>query len=163
MEREIGAFFQDEAGDWVAQLSCGHCRHVRHNPPHNDRPWVLSESERASRCGTSIECLACERRELPAHYVASNRTPTFNATTIPDGLRASHSTKAGVWAKIHVLSGQLRYRVHAPFGDSVLLDVDSEGVILPEVLHEVEAQGEVAFFVEFWRDEARVGRSRKGG
>ncbi len=32
-ERKILGFHQDEQRDWVADLECGHTRHVRHNPP----------------------------------------------------------------------------------------------------------------------------------
>ncbi|PYU03922.1 MAG: hypothetical protein DMG34_11865 [Acidobacteria bacterium] len=32
-ERKILGFHQDEHRDWVADLECGHTRHVRHNPP----------------------------------------------------------------------------------------------------------------------------------
>ncbi len=32
-ERAIIAFHVDQDGDWVADLECGHTRHVRHTPP----------------------------------------------------------------------------------------------------------------------------------
>jgi hypothetical protein len=32
-EQPIIAFHQDEQGDWVADLACGHGQHVRHRPP----------------------------------------------------------------------------------------------------------------------------------
>ena len=37
-------FHQDEQGDWVAELECGHGQHVRHRSPWELRPWVLSEA-----------------------------------------------------------------------------------------------------------------------
>ena len=40
-------FHQDAEGHWVAELSCGHSQHVRHQPPFTLRPWVLSEQGRA--------------------------------------------------------------------------------------------------------------------
>ncbi|MCB1185380.1 DUF3565 domain-containing protein, partial [bacterium] len=33
----ITGFIQDEAGDWIALLACGHRRHVRHRPPLVER------------------------------------------------------------------------------------------------------------------------------
>lgn len=47
MERTIVAFRQDEVGDWVAVLACGHGQHVRHTPPLSDRSWVLEAAGRA--------------------------------------------------------------------------------------------------------------------
>ena len=41
MDRQIVAFRQDDVGDWVAVLACGHGQHVRHTPPLFERPWVL--------------------------------------------------------------------------------------------------------------------------
>ena len=66
MRRYIAGFHQDDAGDWVAELSCGHNQHVRHKPPFQDRPWVVTEPGRASRLGTEIECPLCDRGQPPA-------------------------------------------------------------------------------------------------
>jgi hypothetical protein len=57
--RKIIGFHQDELGDWVADLECGHSQHVRHNPPWENRPWVVSESTRAERIGTELQCVLC--------------------------------------------------------------------------------------------------------
>ncbi|MFT4728722.1 MAG: hypothetical protein ACI9UN_003235 [Granulosicoccus sp.] len=32
MLQKITGFHQDDKADWVAELSCGHGQHVRHNP-----------------------------------------------------------------------------------------------------------------------------------
>jgi tellurite methyltransferase len=61
MERAIVGFHRDEAGDWVAELACGHRRHVRHRPPFELRPWVLDPEGRRERLGTPLECALCER------------------------------------------------------------------------------------------------------
>ena len=45
-ERLIVGFHQDQEGDWVAELDCGHNQHVRHNPPWQERAWVLSSEGR---------------------------------------------------------------------------------------------------------------------
>lgn len=41
MKRKILSFHQDELDDWVADLECGHTQHVRHNPPWQERLWVI--------------------------------------------------------------------------------------------------------------------------
>jgi len=151
VNRAIIGFHQDSEGHWVADLDCGHAQHTRHQPPQSERPWVLSEAGRSQRLGSPLDCLRCDRRELPAGFVAYSRTPDFDAASTPAALRSRHDTKPGVWARIHVLAGQLRYRTHAPFHDETLLGAGDVGVVLPEVEHEVEPLGEVSFHVEFYR------------
>ncbi len=60
VERSIVGFHQDERGDWVADLQCGHTRHVRHDPPWTIRPWVLTKEGRARFIGHKLNCAACE-------------------------------------------------------------------------------------------------------
>ena len=67
MERKIVGFHQDEVGDGVADLECGHTQHVRHDPPLVRRPWVLSAEGRARFIGYTLDCKECEddpRRNL---------------------------------------------------------------------------------------------------
>lgn len=59
----IVGFHQDELGDWVAELACGHTRHVRHRPPWTLRPWVVQPDERAQRIGTLLLCKQCPAPE----------------------------------------------------------------------------------------------------
>src|SRR5437899_11685896 len=103
MQRSIVDFAQDEVSDWVALLDCGHRQHVRHNPPLVSRPWVLSEEGRKSQIGSHLQCVRCERFELPDHFKPYRTSPVFTEGTVPTGLRKEHSTRGGVWGKIHVL------------------------------------------------------------
>lgn len=59
MLRQIIGFHQDEHGDWVADLECGHTQHVRHRPPWINRPWVLSPEGRARHLGKTLRCKHC--------------------------------------------------------------------------------------------------------
>jgi uncharacterized protein DUF3565 len=59
MERAIVGFETDEVGDWVALLACGHRQHVRHRPPWQERPWVLTPQGREGRLGTPLDCPLC--------------------------------------------------------------------------------------------------------
>ena len=59
IERRIVGFHQDEHADWVADLECGHTQHVRHDPPWQSRPWVVSPEGRLSRIGTMLHCVTC--------------------------------------------------------------------------------------------------------
>ena len=68
MRQKIIGFYQDEFDDWVAQLTCGHGQHVRHNPPWNNRAWVLTEEGRTQRIGVELDCKKCDRGEpVSAH------------------------------------------------------------------------------------------------
>ena len=151
MRRAILAFHLDEAGDAVAELECGHAQHVRHAPPQHERPWVETEEGRASRIGTRLDCPPCERREMPEGHEAYRRTPDFDENSLPAALRRRHTTRRGVWARIHVESGRLLYRIHDPIDEEQTLEAGSVGVVLPEVEHEVEPLGSVRMYVEFFR------------
>jgi hypothetical protein len=62
-ERRIIGFHQDEHSDWVADLECGHTRHVRHNPPWEERPWVVTPEGREQFLGQLVRCRKCEERD----------------------------------------------------------------------------------------------------
>lgn len=59
MKRRIVGFHQDDEGDWVADLECGHSQHVRHRPPWTVRPWVLTEESRNAFLGHELLCAKC--------------------------------------------------------------------------------------------------------
>ncbi|MCR4508798.1 DUF3565 domain-containing protein [Pseudomonas sp. 32.2.56] len=52
-------FRQDEHGDWVAVLSCGHTQHLRHQPPWQNRAWVLDAQLRQAQLGKAFLCGWC--------------------------------------------------------------------------------------------------------
>jgi Protein of unknown function (DUF3565) len=63
MQRKIVGFHTDDVGDWVAALECGHGRHMRHKPPWEDRPWVLTPEGRQRQLGIEVDCMACDAEE----------------------------------------------------------------------------------------------------
>ena len=151
MNRPITGFHRDDEEHWVAELSCGHGRHVRHDPPFTERPWVQSPAEREARIGAALDCVRCDRFELPEEFEPYQRTPSFTESTLPEALRRDHATKPGVWGMIHVERGRLDYHVHAPAQRHEILTPASPGVVLPEITHHVAGSEPVAFYVEFWR------------
>ena len=58
--RRILGFRMDEHGDWIAELECGHTQHMRHQPPWQLRPWVLTAEGRAGYIGAPIPCSQCD-------------------------------------------------------------------------------------------------------
>ena len=65
MDQPITGFHQDAEGHWVAELSCGHFQHVRHDPPWQVRPWVLTADGRATRLGITLACVKCDAGAPP--------------------------------------------------------------------------------------------------
>jgi len=65
MKHSITGFTRDKHGDWVAQLSCGHAQHMRHDPPFVNRPWVLTAEGRQTRLGEVVDYVRCARVNLP--------------------------------------------------------------------------------------------------
>ena len=150
MKRPITGFHIDDQGDWVALLNCGHGQHVRHRPPFTNRLWVTTEEGRNDKLEEMLNCVRCDRFELPEHFIAYKQTPMFSEESLPEGLKKDHSTKTGVWAKIIVTEGKLLYRV-AALDTEMELSRNQAGIVVPEVLHCVEPLGAVRFFVEFYR------------
>jgi tellurite methyltransferase len=158
LHRSIVGFHQDLEQHWVAELDCGHCQHTRHEPPFFPRSWVTTEIGRSEHLGQLLNCVLCDRQEIPNGYAPYRRTPLFTNHSIPKGLRARHTTKKGVWGIIHIQSGSLRYRIHDPYHTEIILvggpsarrNRDRQGIVIPEVEHEVEPIDNVEFFVEFW-------------
>jgi len=63
LQQKIVGFDKDEEGDWFAILSCGHTRHVRHNPPWFNRPWVELPEEREKFLGSELNCKKCDEHD----------------------------------------------------------------------------------------------------
>lgn len=94
--------------------------------------------------------------QLPQDAKPYRRTDVFTEHTTPAGLLKAHTTKEGAWALIHVLEGRLAYRVidpRRPRSETVLRPEVPPGVVEPTILHEVEPQGPVRFYVEFLKVE----------
>lgn len=91
-------------------------------------------------------------KDLPTNAKAYKRTPTFTQDTIPAGLKKSHSTIEGAWAKIVVEEGRLKYVIETNPPEENQLSPERHGVVEPVVLHHVEPLGAVKFYVEFYRE-----------
>lgn len=153
MHRAMTGFHQDAEAHWVAELSCGHTQHVRHRPPFELRPWVVSPEGRSGRIGQTLDCVRCDRREMPEGHAPYKRTLQFTEGSIPAGLLRHHSTKPGVWGRIIVERGALELYEGEVSAPRQVVTPDNSCVILPEVEHRVSPIGEVAFYVEFWKAE----------
>jgi len=59
MKTKITGFHLDEYEHWIADLSCGHSRHFRHDPPWQKREWVTSPQGRNTYIGFELDCKTC--------------------------------------------------------------------------------------------------------
>ena len=157
MDRLIVGFHQDDEGDWVAELACGHNQHVRHRPPFQPRPWVLSPAERTARIGAPLECPLCDRAELPVHVVLARVGPRWDETTLPPALRRAHRVGRGTWGRITVHEGCLRFSMASQPPLEVDLTEGAVQAIPPEVDHDVNPLGPVSFSIDFFRVERSQG------
>lgn len=93
---------------------------------------------------------------LPTDVLEVRRTRTFTELDMPAGLRATHTTRADTWGRIVVERGYLRYEIvdedDEPL-DGWVLRPGVDGIIAPAQPHRVTPNGEVAFFVAFFRSD----------
>ena len=148
MDTTIVGFHPDETGDWIAELACGHRRHMRHVPPWQQRPWVTTEEGRQGKIGAHIECTLCDAIRLPLDAREYKRTASFTEETLPAALRKEHRTKADSWGRIVVTAGQVEFHAR---GRVRVLGAGDVGIVEPEVPHHVTPLGAVRLHVEFLR------------
>ena len=149
--RHITGFHRDDERDWVAELDCLHTQHVRHRPPFQERPWVLTEAGRAERVGTELDCPLCDRAELPEGLIVERTAGPFDETTLPAGLRRAHRIPAGTWGRLRVLEGSVGFWMGTAVAVERRLDAGQTQPIPPEVSHEVRSRGPVRLVVELLR------------
>ena len=150
MIRTIDGFHQDDEGDWVAELSCLHNQHVRHNPPFQDRPWVISEAGRAERLGSPIECPLCDRLELPVDLEVARTAGPFDAETLPPALQRAHLVADRTWGVLRVLDGSVVFAIDTTPPMTVRLTAGEEQPIPPVVPHLVRVGDEpVRLVIDF--------------
>lgn len=148
MQRNIVGYHQDSEGDWVADLECGHAQHVRHAPPWQQRPWVVTQEGRDARLGQPLDCHFCEMGSVPQGYERYSGTREFTHEDVPAALLTDHRTKAGVWAHVVVEEGLVEY--HCPRGVFVLRP-GVIGIVEPDTPHHLRMLGPARFRVDFLR------------
>merc|ERR1712137_607149 len=79
--------------------------------------------------------------DLPDTVSAYKRLPSegyWDMNSLPKGLQSRHNTREGVWGKLQVVEGKLRYSILEPTQKDFILEPGVYGVIEPQVYHEVE-------------------------
>ena len=149
MLRRIAGFHQDEAGGWAAQLSCLHGQHIRHSPPFQNRPWVLTVAGRHEHLGTEIDCPLCDRTELPAGLQLTRTAGPFDQDTIPPALRHDHVVGEGHWGCLRVLEGDVGFVMATDPRMELQLKAGDTQAIPPGLPHHLVVEGPVVVAVDF--------------
>jgi len=147
--RTIDGFHRDDAGDWVAELSCLHGQHVRHQPPFRERPWVLTESGRAEHVGTALDCPLCDRAELPGGLGLARTAGPFDEKTLPAGLRRDHRIADRTWGVLRVLDGSVHLAMATDPPLRRRIGAGDEQPIPPGIVHHVRLSGPARLAVDF--------------
>ncbi len=88
-------------------------------------------------------------RTLPGDAEAYRQTKVFTAKSVPRGLLAQHSTKAGTWGVIYVRAGEVKYFLDGEAAPLATLQAGQRFVVLPEEVHFVRLSADAEFLVEF--------------
>ena len=137
MQQTISGFEQDEEKHWVAELSCGHKQHVRHDPPWQNRPWVITFAGRNEKLGTRLECKKCDMPRLPPKELLTllNSSTKISGKGLPAELLAEEQLPNNIWYEISVLSGQIQLIFTATEisrQQGFLLDYGFSGIVPPQ-------------------------------
>lgn len=149
MRRQIIGFAQDDEGDWVAALSCLHGQHVRHRPPFQERPWVLTEGGRKARIGGDLDCPLCDRAELPDGLSITRTAGPFDAASLPAALRGDHRVAAATWGLLRVVDGAVGFVMATMPPVHVRLAAGDRQPIPPGVSHHLVGDGPFLVAVDF--------------
>jgi tellurite resistance-related uncharacterized protein len=142
-------FHRDDEGVWVAELSCLHSQHIRHEPPFREAAWVEDDDGRAQRVGEPLDCPLCDRAELPEGLQAVRTTATWDDETVPAALRRHHRVAAGTWGLLEVEAGEVHFRAETDPPIDVVVTPERAQPIPPEVDHHVDPRAGSRFHVTF--------------
>jgi tellurite resistance-related uncharacterized protein len=89
----------------------------------------------------------------PSTLVSWDRTKEFTQDTVPPALLEEHTTPAGMWGLLRVLEGSLKF-IDMETDEESVLSPKSPGFIEPGQRHRVVCEGDVRFYIEFYKDTA---------
>ena len=149
MQRAMTGFRRDDEGAWIAELSCLHRQHIRHDPPFWEAAWIEDEEAHARRIGEPLDCPLCDRAELPDGLQPSRTTATWDASTVPAALRRHHRVAAETWGLLEVEAGEVRFQAETTPPLDVIVTSDHPQPIPPELDHRIEPSEDARFHITF--------------
>jgi len=150
VNRTITGFHADDVGDWVAELSCLHGQHVRHQPPFFDRAWTQTDAGRASQLGTALDCPLCDRAELPDGLELARTAGPFDADSLPSGLRRAHRVAESTWGVLRVVEGSVAIAIETDPPIERIVRAGERQPIPPSVPHLLTVDAPFVLAVDFF-------------
>lgn len=95
-----------------------------------------------------------ELTELPEGLTLTRTTDVFDNDSVPAGLLRAHRTASGVWGRLVVRRGALRFVFEDQIDQPITLAEGGHVAIAPGRRHHVELTDPAAFVVEFYAPEA---------
>lgn len=95
------------------------------------------------------------RRDLPAGLELARTTDVFDNDTVPVGLLRAHRVADGVWARLVVHAGTVRFVFEDQADQPIDVAAGDHIVVPPARLHHVELAGPAQFALEFHRPSRR--------
>lgn len=92
--------------------------------------------------------------ELPDGLELARTTDVFDEHTHPGGLLRAHKVADGVWGRLVVHTGSLRFVFEDRADQPLIVSAGDAVVIPPARQHHVEFDGPVTFAIEFHRQPA---------
>jgi tellurite methyltransferase len=150
MIRTITGFHTDDAGDWVAELSCLHGQHVRHRPPFFDRAWTQTPEGRESKLGADLDCPLCDRAELPEGLSLARTAGPFDESSLPAGLRRTHRVADATWGVLRVVEGVVGIAIETDPRIERMVHAGEQQPIPPAVPHLLTVERAFVVAVDFY-------------
>jgi tellurite resistance-related uncharacterized protein len=89
--------------------------------------------------------------DRPDGLALQRTTDDLDAESVPRGLLRAHHLAEGVWGRLQVKDGSLRFVWEDEGAGAVDLSAGDSVVIPPKVLHHAEPASDVRFVIEFYR------------
>lgn len=158
MQRRVVRVRRDEHGERIADLDCMHTQPLGRTRDLGRRARQEDPSPATGSAGDSglisspLECLRCDRAELPCGLTVVRTAGPFDETNVPAGLRRAHRVAEGVWGRLQVLEGSVGFRMEGvvPVLERQVLAGEGQP-IPPGAVHELQLAGPVRLCVDFLR------------
>ncbi len=90
---------------------------------------------------------------IPDGFTLTRTTDVFDNDTVPAGLLRAHRVADGVWGRLVVHAGVVRFVFEDTPNEAIAVAAGDAVVIPPARPHHVELDGVARFAVEFYRPE----------
>jgi tellurite resistance-related uncharacterized protein len=95
---------------------------------------------------------------IPLHFCIYKTTPVFTQITVPTALLSHHNTKAGVYARLNVITGAICYYGFIDENSTtpekkLIIQAGDFGISPPQYWHRVELlTDDTSFCIDFFSD-----------